>query len=299
MAQGPGKVSVACPHCNAKQLESAYAKSAFCRKCGRHIDLRSAAVSVPDSDAEEGESGLLGKFSRMFQREKFRDIRCYHCHAPQTVSSFAKSGSCPQCGGYIDLRDYELTGNFSRSIQTQGSVVISKKGDVTSSKIVCYAAVVEGRINAVNLQCTEELRIKTTGRFLGAIESKKLILEKKCDVEFVRPLRVGTAEIFGRVTARIYADLVVVDKGAELEGAVHAKAIRIEKGGVFQGDLFIGKPQLEQAELIAVPEASKSASAAPSATAAAAEAEVAAEETTKVINLSGGRSSSIALRPAS
>src|SRR5215210_4324444 len=144
MAQGSGKVSVACPHCNAKQLESAYAKSTFCRKCGRHIDLRklvAAGTATPEAE-EETEAGFFDRFTRMFQSEKFRDIRCYHCNAQQTVSSFAKSGSCPQCGGYIDLRDYTLTGNFSRPIQTQGSVIISRKGDVTSTKIVCYAAVV-------------------------------------------------------------------------------------------------------------------------------------------------------------
>ena len=250
MPQGPGKITVACPHCHAKQLESAYAKSAFCRKCGKHIDLRRhSAIAEPPAPTPSEAPTTLEKLTRLFTRETIREIRCYHCQAPQTASSFAKSGSCTQCGGYIDLRDYKISGNYSRSIQTQGEISVGSSGEVTSTKIVCNSAIIHGKVHG-NLLCTGKITVKTTGRLIGAIESKELVIEKKSDLEFVRPVRTGTAEINGKVSARIYADKVTISKTGELEGAVHAKAIAIEKGGVFMGDLFIGQPKVEQPELI-------------------------------------------------
>lgn len=250
MPQGPGKITVACPHCHAKQLESAYAKSTFCRKCGKHIDLRKhAAIAEPPGSAPSEAPSALERFTRLFTRETIREIRCYHCQAPQTASSFAKSGSCTQCGGYIDLRDYKISGNYSRSIQTQGEITVGSSGEVTSTKMVCNNAVVHGKVHG-NLLCTGTMRVKTKGRLIGAIEAKELVVEKKSDLEFVRPVRAGVAEINGKVSARIYADKVTITKTGELEGAVHAKAIAIEKGGIFHGDLFIGQPKVEQPELI-------------------------------------------------
>src|SRR5438093_1164555 len=153
MAQGPATISVACPHCNAKQLESAYAKSTFCRKCGRHIDLRKFTAASDQPGAGSQEPSALEKFTRLFKREEFRKIRCYHCNAPQTASSFAKSGSCTQCGGYIDLQDYKIAGNYSRSIQTQGTITIARGGEITSTKIVCHTAHVYGKVHG-NVLCT-------------------------------------------------------------------------------------------------------------------------------------------------
>jgi cytoskeletal protein CcmA (bactofilin family)/endogenous inhibitor of DNA gyrase (YacG/DUF329 family) len=252
MAQGPAKISVACPHCNARQLESAYAKTTFCRKCGKHIDLRKINAAANGSGAEEDASeagGVFDKFTRLFKRETTREIRCYHCNAPQTASSFAKSGSCTQCGGYIDLQDYKITGNYSRSIQTQGTITVGRGGDVTSTKVVCNNAIVHGKLHG-NVLCTGMMHLKTRGRLIGAIEAKEVVVEKKSDIEFVRPLRVGTIEISGKVSARIYADAVAITKSGELDGSVNAKSISIEKGGIFHGDLFIGQPKIEQPELI-------------------------------------------------
>ncbi len=254
--KGPGQITVACPHCHAKQQESAFAKSTFCRKCGKHIDLRKVAERPDIPFAPKENTGFFQKFTRLIQREKFREIHCFACDAKQTVSSFAESGSCVQCGTYMDLRDFKITGNFSRAVQTHGTVAVGKSGDVTSSKILCGSAFILGKVHG-NLQCTGETRVKTTGRLTGAIESQTLVVEKRSDVEFVRPLRVSSLEIHGKVSARVYADTVSITKTGELEGSVHAKSIKIEKGGIFHGDLFIGKGELEQSELLPKTKATK------------------------------------------
>ncbi|HEX4084881.1 MAG TPA: polymer-forming cytoskeletal protein [Chthoniobacteraceae bacterium] len=256
MAKGLAKITVACPYCGGTQQESEHARSTFCRKCGRHIELggkRSephshAPAPGPTQPAEPEEPGLMDRFTRLFQREKVRQINCLHCNAPQTVSSLAKSGSCVQCGHYLDFRDIKIDSNFSKSIETHGIITITKSGELTSPKLSCAAAIVAGKVNG-NLVCSTTAHLTTRGRIVGSITARQLIIEKKADVEFVRPLHVGTVEINGKISARIFADSVTINKNGALEGAVTAKSIKIERGGIFHGDLIIGQQKEEQQEL--------------------------------------------------
>jgi cytoskeletal protein CcmA (bactofilin family) len=255
MPKGLAKITVACPFCGATQPESQHARSTFCRKCGKHFELgkrtpqhHHAPAAAPEmATATEG-SGLVGKLKGMFQREKIRQVNCLHCNATQRVSSLAKSGSCSHCGHYLDFRDFKVEGNFSKSIETHGTITITKNGELTSPKVSCAAAIVFGKVNG-NLVCSTTAHVRTKGRVLGSIQARELIIEKQANVEFVRPLHVGTAEINGKISARIFADSVRINKHGALEGAVTAKSIQIERGGIFHGDLIIGQVKEEQQEL--------------------------------------------------
>jgi cytoskeletal protein CcmA (bactofilin family) len=252
MAKGLAKITVACPFCGATQQESEHARSTFCRKCGKHIELGKRGEpgkrrEAPAPAAAEG-PGFMDRLNRIFQREKVRHVNCLHCNAAQKVSSLAKSGSCVQCGHYLDFRDFKVEGNFNKSIETHGTITITKTGELTSPKVACAAAVVMGKVNG-NLVCSTTAHVRTKGRVLGSIEARQLIIEKQANVEFVRPLHVGTAEINGKISARIFADSVTINKHGSLEGAVTAKSIKIERGGIFHGDLIIGQQKEEQGEL--------------------------------------------------
>jgi cytoskeletal protein CcmA (bactofilin family)/endogenous inhibitor of DNA gyrase (YacG/DUF329 family) len=256
MAKGPAKISVACPYCGATQKESEHARSTFCRKCGKHIELGKpvepgSRVEIQKrgrAEEEEEEAGLMDRLKGLFVREKFRHVNCLHCNASQKVSSLAKSGSCVQCGTYLDFRDFKIDSNFSKGVETHGIVTITKSGELTSPKVACAAAIVMGKVNG-NLVCSTYANVFTKGRVLGSIQARHLVIERKADVEFVRPLRVGTVEINGKISARIFADSVTINKHGALEGAVTAKSIKIDRGGIFHGDLFIGQQKEEQAEL--------------------------------------------------
>jgi cytoskeletal protein CcmA (bactofilin family)/predicted RNA-binding Zn-ribbon protein involved in translation (DUF1610 family) len=245
----PEKISADCPHCGFSQLESAHAKSTFCRKCGEHYSIEK--LLLKETVALKAPS-FFDKLSRLVSGEKVRHVACFSCGAKQETSTEAQSTSCPACGSYIDLRDFKIAGSFGRSIQTQGDVVITAKGDVSSGKIACGSAFVEGKMRGM-LFCTGTVRVKLKGRFLGAMETQTLLVEKKSDVEFARPIKVQNAEINGKISARVMCDgLVTINKGGVLEGTVYAKAITVEKGGIFSGELFIGQHQSEQPELLGV-----------------------------------------------
>ena len=82
------KISADCPHCGFSQLESAYAKSTFCRKCGQHYSIEKLlareAVSLKTP-------GFSDKLTKLIVGEPIRDVTCFSCGHRQTVSASAQS----------------------------------------------------------------------------------------------------------------------------------------------------------------------------------------------------------------
>ncbi len=184
---------------------------------------------------------IFDKISKLVSGEKIRKVQCFSCEHRQEVSSSAQSSLCPSCGSYIDLRDLKIAGPFGRSIQTQGEIYVTSKGELTSARAACGTAILEGKLRGT-LVCNGLVRVKTHGRILGGIETHELLIEKRCDVEFVRTLKAHSVEINGKVSARIVCETAVtINKGGYLEGTVYARSISVEKGGVFSGELFIGQ----------------------------------------------------------
>ena len=241
------KISADCPHCGFSQLESAFAKSTFCRKCGQHYSIEK--LLAKEVASLKGPS-IFDKLSKMVAGEKVRDICCFSCGHRQQVSSAAQSSLCPQCSSYVDLRDFKIAGPFGRSIQTQGEIVVTAKGDVTSAKMACGSAQIEGKLRG-QLLCTGEARMKVQGRFLGDLDAHRLVIEKKADVEFARTVKARGVEIHGKVSANIHCDgCVKVASGGVLEGVIHARSINVEKGGFFSGELVIGQEEVTQGDLL-------------------------------------------------
>ncbi len=186
---------------------------------------------------------IFDKLSKLVAGEKVRKVRCFSCGHRQEVSTSAQSSLCPSCGSYVDLRDLKIAGPFGRSIQTQGEIYVTSKGELTSARAACGSAILEGKLNGT-LICNGEVRVKSHGKILGGIETHELVIDKKCDAEFVRTLKAHSVEINGRVSARIVCETAVtINKGGYLEGSVYARSISVEKGGVFSGELFIGQAE--------------------------------------------------------
>lgn len=244
----PEKISADCPHCGFSQLESPYAKSTFCRKCGQHYNIEKPLHK--EAEMVRGPS-IFDKLSKLVAGEKIRKVKCFSCGHKQEVSSAAQSSLCPSCGSYIDLRDMKISGPFGRSIQTQGEIHVTSKGELTSAKAACGSAIVEGKLRGT-IVCTGVVRLRAQGKQLGGIDTHDLLVEKKCDCELVRPVRAHAVEINGRISARINCETAVtINKGGYLEGVVYARSISVEKGGVFSGELFIGQKDPSSEDAVA------------------------------------------------
>jgi cytoskeletal protein CcmA (bactofilin family)/ribosomal protein S27E len=253
----PAKVSVDCPQCGFKQWEYVAAKSSMCRQCGR-----SYAPSAPKPESKPkpftkaepvaaDNASFFGKLEGLWARKSNSIIECFECKAKQEVSGTASSTICPACSAHIDLQNYKITTNFSRTIRTQGEVYLTAKGDLSSSSVVCRSALIEGKMRG-NLQCSDLATINVIGKIPGRLTARRVVIERRADVQFFRCVRVGSIEIRGRMTGEIIAESeVAIQKGGSLDGDVTARSISVEKGGMFSGQLVIGQGALTQGELLA------------------------------------------------
>ncbi len=271
----PARVSAECPHCGFKQMDYAAAKSTMCRQCGRHfspsapkpaIKLRPKGEIPPPRDPS-----IFQRFEGLWSRQRSSVVECFECKRKHEVSGAATSTICPACSAYIDLRDYKIATSFSRTIRTRGDVHLTAKGDVGSTGLICHSALIEGKLRG-DLHCTGTATIDFVGKFPGRLSARHLVVTRKADVQCFRQVTVGSVEIKGRMSGEIVADTsVTIDKNASLEGNVAAKAITVEKGGIFSGQLVIGQADLTQAELLPEQKAAISRTAESSIPGAAAQ----------------------------
>ena len=256
-------------------MEYAAAKTTMCRQCGgafapaapakAEIRLRAPREeqpSGPPAVVEEAAS-LLRKLDGLWGKQRSSVVECFDCKAKQEVTSAATSTTCPKCSAHLDLRDYKITTSFSRSIRTHGQVHVTARGDLSSSNVVCRSALIEGKLRG-NLHCAGTATINYCGKIPGRLTAEHVIIERKAEVQFFRRMNVKSIEIRGQMTGEVVAEtVVVIHRNASLDGDVTAKAISVEKGGVFSGQLVIGSSGLKQAELL--PKAGDAPASSPAA----------------------------------
>lgn len=239
-------------------MEYAAAKSTMCRQCGRHYSPASpkpqptfrVKSEKPAAQVVEPASPILRKFENLWGRQTNSQVECFECKAKQEVSSAARSTICPACSAHIDLQDYKITTSFSRTIRTHGQVHLTGKGDLSSNTVICRTALIEGKLRG-NLHCSGAATIDFSGKIPGRLTASHVIVERKAAVQFFRRVRVKSIEIRGHMTGEIIAEgVVVIHKTGSLDGDVTARAISVEKGGMFSGQLVIGKKELTQGELL-------------------------------------------------
>ena len=245
-----GRVEVQCPHCGNIQLEPELAKSTYCRKCSGYIQIsKGGRTGGPRQDVQKAPS-VLQKIEGLLGVQRTVVARCFECPGKREVPKNATSTICPLCGAYIDLQDYKIVGTYSRSIRTRGNVLITPKGDLNSNRAICESALVQGHMRGAVTGATDVL-IKLKGKLSGSIEAPLVIIDKKSEVECVRPIRADLVEVYGIISARIISNgKVVVKRGGSLRGAVNARSFIVDKGGEFYGDLSIGQTHLTQGELL-------------------------------------------------
>ena len=80
-----------------------------------------------------------------------QQIVCYHCGTAQTVSRRALTLTCRKCSralqvGDLRIRSYEA----KRKVETTGSMLIERKGNIVAEQINCSDLVVKGQLKAKN-----------------------------------------------------------------------------------------------------------------------------------------------------
>jgi cytoskeletal protein CcmA (bactofilin family)/Zn finger protein HypA/HybF involved in hydrogenase expression len=247
-----GRIEVRCPHCGNIQLEPELAKSTNCKRCSGYFQLGKGAKSAAPQEVPRHPT-VLQRLENFLGVQRTVIAHCFECTGKREIPKSATSTICPQCGAYIDIQDYRIVGVFSRSIRTRGNVVVTPKGDLSSNRVICTSADIQGLMRG-SLICDGNVHIKVKGKLTGSIQAKSVYIDKKCEVEFVRPIRAERVEVEGTISARIFSTgTVIIQQTGRFTGALFGRGFTVEKGGEFFGELSIGNVELKQGELLEVP----------------------------------------------
>lgn len=267
------KKAVTCPKCGASQQEAPGVISTFCRSCGQHFEAgdkattgapvqprpswreklaplaarleplkrRALAAAEPWLLRYEPQVAKLREYYERWRPPEFRRVRCHECARIHEVPRLASSTTCPNCNAHIDLYDVLVEKRVSRVVRTRGTLVIKKFGYLNNQLTICGAADIGGGA-AGKLFCDGETRIRTAGRLNCEIGSRRVRVEKGADVIVAHPIRVHDMVVRGKLTARVYCNGTLrILKHGFLRGEVHARSITVDKGGLLQADLNIGR----------------------------------------------------------
>lgn len=151
----------------------------------------------------------------------------------------AQSTACPGCGTTISFEDIAITGHSTRVVQTRGNVHVGREGFLNSTRVTCESAFVEGRI-AGKVTCSGTLRLRGNGICRAQITAKTLIIDRGASLRFPYTLRVSEVVIRGHVEADIEcAGTLHIGRHGALEGDIQARAMIVDKGGFYAGDVQV------------------------------------------------------------
>jgi cytoskeletal protein CcmA (bactofilin family) len=227
----PDRISVACPKCGHRQLESGPVYITICKQCHLHFRLGRAwplpaAPTRPQVDQ--------------------RKVRCFKCGAELAVWVTAASTLCKQCHSHVDLADYRITQTVSKKFRTHGRLVIEEKGYVLNSDALVGEAVIKGCFMG-KLVAEGTLEIHSSANIKGSFTAGRLVIPAGHYFRWPEPLPVEAADISGELAATLQASGTVwLRASARFFGVVQARNLVVEPGAVWVGPARIGDRFLQE-----------------------------------------------------
>lgn len=195
---------------------------------------------IPSTPAPPPNSTLEKmKAQSIYRQQYFKDIECFECRHVFKVSRSMRSAECTECGATICIEDLDINQHVTEPVRTRGDVTIRKPGRVTAEFIECRDLRCLGLIEA-EVRCQNEAVFRTEGPIKGAINCRKLTVEKGADVTFHQPVRAGDIHINSRVSGALHASgKIVIGPYGSVNGDVTARSVAIEPGGELNGAMNI------------------------------------------------------------
>jgi len=262
-------------------MEPASGVSTYCRSCGGHIrmekaapagrlsglmaaargkqaaaapskvvaaSVRSPALPLQITGYGEKDAPLVGQATTLSQvadsgrRENQRQVDCFECHATHKVAGASTSTICPFCSTYLDLRDIEIKDRTNQRIRTRGNVVVARKGALLGTSIQCGNLTIHGSVSG-SIHAAGDVSLKSDGKILGEIRCRRFILDRKCKVHCLQPVRAEIVEIHGIVSGHFHATrCITLSRHASLTGSATSQTIAVEPGAVLNGQVLVQPP---------------------------------------------------------
>lgn len=230
MPRLPQKAPFQCPGCGFVQFEPPRLVSTFCQSCGDYYAV-GRGISEPPPPLPPA------AFAKRIE------VRCHRCGSTHAVSPHAQSTLCPCCNSAIEMGDRTFLLPASRVVDIRGKLTIGPAGSLSSSWIVCGSAHIEGLVVGV-LRSEGEVHLANTGVCACQITAPAILVDKNARVSLPLPAETGHLEVRGHLSGVIHCNGVVhVRRGGRLEAEVHARAVRVEKGGALIGSCHVDGAQ--------------------------------------------------------
>lgn len=197
--------------------------STYCRNCGDHFTPQRGAPSAPQRPPARPDA----------RKKATRQVRCHRCGESHEVTPWAVSTICPGCSAAINFQDVVFSSNASTPVNTRGLLHVETGGFLSSESLVCGEALIEGRVSG-HLFCEDRLRLACQGRLSCRIVAGSVSVEKGAMVEIPYPVETDELIVRGCLTATVHCKgKVHVLRGGSVEGKVRARALVVERGGLF------------------------------------------------------------------
>jgi cytoskeletal protein CcmA (bactofilin family) len=211
----PNLKEIACPHCQATQMEPEGAISTNCRACGKYFKLGETrgprTVRTPKAN---------------------REVFCVKCGAPNLVASAALSTQCIRCSHYLELGDKVVNGVQTAKLYAYDDVIFAQGCFFKGMEATGRKLEVRGKVFS-KLRATEEIVVVEGGELSGELHSLVVRIERGAKVkvqtlECARLLVSGEVEISGTLTATE----IVLSDGATFSGRLNIPEanLKVEKG---------------------------------------------------------------------
>lgn len=169
-----------------------------------------------------------------------REVACFECGDTHAANIRANSTQCRSCGRLIPMENREIKDATSSGIQTRGDVYICKKGIVHGAPIQCNNLIVEGDFTG-DAECSGDLILRRSGKITGKVTCKRLLVEKRAKIEFLKSAVMDECRIDGIVTGHLACrGLLALEKKATLTGNIKVGRLTVADGAKHTGQIQMG-----------------------------------------------------------
>lgn len=240
------KIPTACPNCGHSQLEPPAAQSTYCRGCGDHYRIeRNSLLAHSAEVASTPVMALANRVSHALFNPKFVKLDCRSCSRIFSVRATETArANCPTCGTVINLADIHITANSSRCIDTRGTVHVAKDAFLNSVDIRCGSLICDGRISG-RIRCVGTARLGGNGVCHAQVFADTVIIDKGANLRLPYPISAREIIVIGKLEADLApSQRVTVRRRGSVIGTVETRSMIVDRGGSFSGDVRVRSNQI-------------------------------------------------------